>query len=422
MNATWISWIFRLRERLWVQPLVYCAVAIIGVALARLGNAYERPDWLSLINTDMLEMLLQIIATSMLAVATFAVGSLVSAYASASSQGTPRSFQILVADDSSRNALSSYIGAFIFAVVSLVALRLGLFIEGGLVALFGWTMSIFAWVVLTFVAWTDNIARLGRVTTLILRAEDATERTLRISAETPALGGVPAETRPALTGLEIMTPRIAYVQTINMAALQGIAEAHDITIAITCPPGGLTRPGRAIARVSTPTLPSEAVEKIRDAFAIDAQRNVNEDPRCGLIILSEVAVRALSPGVNDPGTAISVIGRMTHLLHLWATTDEMPEPTYDRVIAPRLDPDDLCDDAFRAIARDGAGQVEVALQLVKALESLASVPNGVLRDPATRLAQQLLRRCELAMTDRDDLDAVRAAGEAFLGANDGPGA
>lgn len=414
MNATWISWVFRLGERLWVQPLVYCAVAILGVVLARWANAWPRPETLAQIDADMLEMLLRIIATSMLAVATFAVGSLVSAYASASAQGTPRSFQILISDDSSRNALSSYIGAFIFAVVALVALRLNLFVEGGLIALFGWTIAIFVWVVLTFVGWTDSIARLGRVTTLILRAEDAAARTLRISAQSPALGGVPADTRPALTGLRIDAPEVGYVQTIDMARLQGIAAAQDMQIAILCQPGGLTLPGRPIAQVSTPTVDHTVVAEIRHAFAIDPQRNVNEDPRYGLIILSEIAVRALSPGVNDPGTAIAVIGRMTHLLHGWATATGTPAPQYDRVIVPRLDPADLCEDAFRAIGRDGAGMVEVMVQLMKALASLAGLPDGTLRAPATALARQVMRRCEAAMTDAEDLAAVRAAGAAVL--------
>jgi uncharacterized membrane protein len=78
-------------------------------------------------------------------------------------------------------------------------------------------------------------------------------------------------------------------------------------------------------------------------------RLYDDDPRFGLVVLSEIAGRALSPGVNDPGTAI---------------------------------------------ARDGAGAVEVAVRLQKALESLACIGNVALRDAAVHHARMALARAE----------------------------
>ena len=53
---------------------------------------------------------------------------------------------------------------------------------------------------------------------------------------------------------------------------------------------------------------------VAEAFTIGAERTFDQDPRFGLCVLAEIASRALSPAVNDPGTAIDVIGRAVRLL------------------------------------------------------------------------------------------------------------
>jgi uncharacterized membrane protein len=79
------------------------------------------------ITKESTETLLKIMASSMLMMATFAVASMVAAYASASRSATPRSFPLIIGDDVSQNALSAFIGAFIYSVVALVALMNGLY-------------------------------------------------------------------------------------------------------------------------------------------------------------------------------------------------------------------------------------------------------------------------------------------------------
>ena len=86
------------------------------------------------------------------------------------------------------------------------------------------------------------------------------------------------------------------------------------------------------------------------------------------------AARALSPAVNDPGTAISIIGSCVRLFALWARPldeDDAGDPEFDRVHVPGLSVSAMFDDAFTAIARDVAGMVEVGVRLQKAFLSLA---------------------------------------------------
>ncbi|MEJ2331057.1 MAG: DUF2254 family protein, partial [Gammaproteobacteria bacterium] len=159
MNDRITFLINRLRERLWVRPLVFCIVSLGGVFLAKLPDSYDWGSRVPNIDPDSIESLLTIVASSMLVIATFAVGSMVSAYASAAVNATPRSFPLVVADDVSQNALSVFVGAFIYSLIALVALKNHFYEQAGHFALFVLTLLVFAWVILTFVRWVDSIAR-----------------------------------------------------------------------------------------------------------------------------------------------------------------------------------------------------------------------------------------------------------------------
>ena len=113
----------RLQERLWVRPLFLCVLSVLAAFVAKAADDLNLDGRVPGIASDSIETLLSITAGSMLVIATLAVTSMVSAYASASSTATPRSFSLLVSDDLSQNALSAFLGSFIFTFVALVALE-----------------------------------------------------------------------------------------------------------------------------------------------------------------------------------------------------------------------------------------------------------------------------------------------------------
>jgi uncharacterized membrane protein len=156
------------------------------------------------------------------------------------------------------------------------------------------------------------------------------------------------------------------------------------------------------------TVGASNTEAIAGAFIIGEDRTFEEDPRFGLVTLAEIAARALSPAVNDPGTAIDTIGTFVRLFAAWL--EPLPDPPasrFDRVFVPQLDLHDMLDDAFTAIARDGASSVEVGIRLQKALQSLASIGDPAMTEAARRHSALALARAEAAMTLPDDLEHVR---------------
>lgn len=405
----------RLRERLWIKPLIICVLSIGAVFLANLVDMAELGRFLPQITKESTETLLKILASSMLVMATLAVASMVAAYASASSSATPRSFPLIIGDDVSQNALSAFIGAFIYSVVALVALMNGLYGGGaGQFVLFALTMVVLAGVIVTFIRWVDNIARLGRLGHTIDKVEAAAADAIRKRQSAPRLGGVAAFSPPK-GSRAVFGKAIGYLQRVDTAALQTRAVESQLRIVVAALPGTFCAPNRPVAWVTpeaTGSVSDEDVETIAATFVIGDARVFDQDPRFGLVVLSEIASRALSPAVNDPGTAIDVTGTLVRLFVMWhecGKAGDVSKVQSDRVAVPELSMADMFDDAFTGIARDGAGMVEVVVRLLKALESLAAVGDTSMRDNALRHARLTVARAEQALKVPEDLTAVREA-------------
>jgi uncharacterized membrane protein len=410
----------RLRERLWVKPLLMALVSVALVFIAEFADDTGLKDLVPKVSKDSVIALLQILASSMLVIATFSVASMVSAYASAANTATPRSFVLVIADDASQNALSWFIGAFIFSVVALIAVKNSYYAPGGMFVLFVVTLLFFLIVILTFVRWVDRIARLGRMTNTLAMVERAADSALQRRRLAPALGAsVLQHVPPAATA--VYARKIGYLQRVDVHALQNRAVRCGLRIAVAVVPGTFIDPQRVLAWVSSdagaPASTSMDLDPIIDTFVIGDSRTFDDDPRFGLIVMSEIASRALSPAVNDPGTAIDVIGRLVRLL-CRATAPlsdgEDLDMDCDRIALPSIAIADLFDDAFHAIARDGASMVEVALRLQKALSVLAVSGGPDMQAAATDHARWALARAQQVLTLPSDLDRVRAAAQFAL--------
>lgn len=416
----WRFLVNRLRERLWVKPLAICLLSILGALAARLADSSDLGDYLPTITNEALLSLLSVMSASMLGVATFAVASMVAAYASASNAATPRSVTLVIADDVSQNALSTFIGAFIFSVVSLIGVKNDYFALAGRFTLFLLTLVVLALVILMFVHWVDRIARLGRLGTTVKRVEQATNAALQRRRLTPTLGASPVH--EGLTGgLLISSPEIGYVQQIDIAHLNALAEEMDTHIQILALPGTFVTPDQGLALAHGCPEPARLdMARLASAFTVGSERLFDEDPRFGLIVLAEIAGRALSPAVNDPGTAIGILGTLVRLFVLWDEplsgedqANHQASPC-ERISASPLAVMDMFDDAFTAIARDGAGTLEVALRLQKALLALTH-GSQTMADAARRHGRLALARSELAMNLEEDKAQVRALARRLIG-------
>ncbi len=401
----------RLKENLWIRPLAMIVFSVGLVFLVRLADSTNGRDWAPEITVDTIETMLSIMASSMLVIATFSVASMVSAYASASNNATPRSFPLIIADDVSQNALSTFIGTFIFSIVALTAVKNSYYEVAGRFAIFCLTIFFFLTVILTFVRWVDRVARLGRLGNTIENVERTAKHVLKRRKKRPYLGGGPLNEIPK-NSMKLSSKEIGYIQMIDMEALQNFAEKEGITIFVTALPGVFATPNRTLAHISADSDRESPIETqpIVDAFRVGANRTFDEDPRFALIVLSEIASRALSSAVNDPGSAIDVIGRMVRLLVEYTSPhdeDETLEPEYGRVQVAPIDHADLFEDCFSGLARDGAGTLEVAIRLQKALQTIAELSPSHIKALAKDQARKALAHAEAALNIPHERETLR---------------
>lgn len=399
----------RLKDKLWVKPLWMCICSVAAVFIAKFADHFETGLYILPISLESITALLEIMSSSMLVIATFSVGSMVSAYASASTSATPRSFSVVVSDDVSKNALSRFIGSFIFSIVALTAVNNDFFDVAGLLVLFVLTCFVFALVILTFIRWVDRLARLGRVGNTVDRVEQVAMQSLLRLRNAPNRCGAPCV--DVDQGEPVVSVCVGYVQHIDISRLHNWAKENEANVVLATLPGEFVAPGTVLARVIHSEKKKEDFDykAVLAGFQIGADRLFDDDPRFGLVVLSEIAGKALSPAVNDPGSAIKVLGSLVRLFACWAepvAEKGLPQSDYNRVQVPQVNIEDMFDDAFTAIARDGAGCVEVAIHLQKALTSLSMLGDEDMKRAAKRHSELSLKRCKLAMNLEEDWQQV----------------
>lgn len=400
----------RLAERMWFLPAVFSVVAVLTIVIA-FYLARWAPDELPFtISHDAIKSILTILATSLLAVAVFALSSLVSALSSASASTSPRAVALIVGDRGAQTSISVFIGAFLFSILAIVGLSAGIYSSAGRLFLFAVTLCVLVLVVVALIRWIAQISDIGRVGHTIDRVEAATAKAFANLQEHPLFDCRPLE--GAARGRPVCSTKLGYVQHFDAEVLQRLASEHDLEIVVTARPGAYVSTSRPLMMVEG-ELGEELEEQIVDAFVVGDQRTFDNDPRYGLVVLAEIADRALSPGVNDPGTAIDVVGTLTRVLCNWQPDQRQEPARNDRVAVPPLDARDIMEDAFRPIARDGAGIIEVVLRLLNGLDIVAR-SSPFLREAAIEAALDAISRARMTLTMTSDLRALESAATAMV--------
>jgi uncharacterized membrane protein len=207
--------------------------------------------------------------------------------------------------------------------------------------------------------------------------------------------------------IAIASTTTGYVQHIDIRALAECAGKISAEVYVAALPGSFVHPRAELVWLHGPAPGDDQVKTLRKSFTLGNERSSEQDPRFGLIVLSEIASRALSPAVNDPGTAISVIGRLVRVLAAWVER-VAPAVEYPAVHVPPILLSSMLRDAFRPIARDGAAIVEVQMRLHKALDALSRIAPLAFGPTAAELSAFALERSTAAGINAGELRALEA--------------
>lgn len=410
-----LHWLLlQITRQLWFRAALFSVLAIATALVAVVLAPYIPDNVSTSIGAQAVDKILGVLATSMLAVAIFSLSTMVSAYIAATSTVTPRAFRLLIEDGFTQNALSTFVGSFLFSLVGLIALSTGLYDVRGRLVLFVVTLGLIVFIVLTLLRWIDHVSKLGQVAETADRIEDAACEAMRQRHRRPFLGGQPLNDRSIIPAdaTSVYAQRIGYVQHVDVGALSELAGTHEgSAVYIGCQPGSFVDPARPVAWISGIPSDDATLESVRTAFTVADLRTFDQDPRFGLVVLSEIASRALSMAINDPGTAIDVIGRAVRVLSTWAQPppvgDDPHKVHYPNVHVPPIGLEALFDDAFRPIARDGAGMIEIGIRLQKAFRALAMLDDPRYLAPAQLHSRLALERALPALTIDHDRERLR---------------
>ncbi|HBF09998.1 MAG TPA: hypothetical protein DHW71_00200 [Gammaproteobacteria bacterium] len=390
-------------HQIWFRCVLYCIISLslffILPALRefvpdKLGDG---PDALGeLVSQDALAEILKILASSMLAVSIFSLSIVVQAFQSAATTATPRANELMMQNATAHNALGTFIGAFLFSIVGTIAIRSGVYDAKIVNLLFACTLIIIAIIVLVLLRWIDEVSRLGRVNVTIGLVEDALLDAIKSRAENPFMKCNQYPTfgeDKHLYAFPVYSSSLGYVQYIDIAQLNSIAEEHQFKIALEVSPGTFCDGTEPFLCTS-----EDVIDDIKDAlvscFIVGHERTYSQDPRYGFVVLSEIAMRALSPGINDPGTAVHILSTQLRALHYWITlahplqekrksstqigcgtvneasfinTDQVG---YSNIYAKSINGGDVLEDIFGQLIRDAAVNHITAVRLRKMLESI----------------------------------------------------
>jgi len=420
------SWADRLRASFFLVPMTAVFVAVGAGLLSVAIDSRLDPDQTELplgvgSTVESARALLGTIAGATITFAGIAFSISLLLIQLASSQYSPRVTHTLFRDPFNKWVMATVMGTFTYCLIVLRSVRSPLQ-EGGQAVIPNLSVAIAVVLgiitVLAIVALIDHNAHAMDVSEILDRVTRETVAQIRkewqpLDVEAAATG----RARPPhfVTEAVVCFDRSGWVQQIDTDALLR-CDPRAASIVVNTYPGRFAVEGTALCSISVPLQDSVAVEaQIRAATVIGKTRTMQQDVSYGLRQVVDVALRALSPGVNDPTTAQDAIFRATVILAELLRHQPPPEVQERKgggwLVLPEAPTHrDLIGLGFDEIRRAAASQPTVCTYLLEALRLLR--PSADATDGAAAIPEQaglVVTGCEAAGPLPADFDAVRRA-------------
>lgn len=413
-----------LRGTFWFVPLLMVAASALlsFLTLAADGAAEERGiaitlPWTFSRGPEGARALLSTVAGSMLTIASVCFSITVVALQQASSQFGPRLLHNFMRDRGNQVVLGTLIAAFTYCLLVMrsvngtdnarfvphLSVTVGL-----LFGLAGVGVLIYFLHHAAASLQAENvIAAVGReLHTAIDRLYPS-----RIGKEPEAAGEEPP---PPADGKGVAADASDYLLAVDADGLVRLAVEHDLVLTLAHRPGQFVTRGSPLLRAwPAERVSDEAAAALRRAFVLGPRRTLMQDVEFAVDQLVEVALRALSPGMNDPFTAIACVDRLGAALAEFADR-EFPSPRRCdehgrlRVVTPAVTADGVADAAFHQIRQAARGNAAVTIRLLETIAAIAPRSRGTAFGPALlRHAGLIHRGVEDRLARSDHADVTR---------------
>jgi uncharacterized membrane protein len=347
------------------------------------SDAVQEVRYLYLFGPEGARAIMSTIASSMMTVASLTFSITMLTLQLASSQYGPRLLRNFMRDRGNQIVLGTFIATFVYCLLVLRTIR---GVEGSsfvphVAVAFGVLLALLSLAVLIY--FIHHVASSIRIESLLTELAIDTRKTIdRLFPEELGVGPADRDTHAqlpadfAVEGQSVLAGASGYVQRIDLEALMQCAVENDLILAVEARPGCFVTDIDPLFRVLTQRqLSDDVTGRLLGCIVVGAERTPEQDLAFSVRRIVEIAQRALSPGINDPTTALYCIDRLQEAFVHLARRDIPSGLRCDaagrlRVVTEVAVLDNLASDAFAAVARYGLKDVDVVARLLDAINRI----------------------------------------------------
>ena len=347
-------------------------------------------------------MILAAIAGSIMTVVSIVFAILLMTLTLASMQFSPRIIVSFVRDGVTQWTLGIFLGTFSYCMAALPAAR-------SLPRPFAPVATVCGAMLLALVCvgwllfFIHHITHAISVSHIVDRIASETEIMIdemmpspyrEIHLETPGMADANTWDGP------LLSDESGYIRFVDIRRLVALAKSSHVKVRVVRRVGQFVPAGTPLLMISrASSLTPEMSAEFRNAFDLGPSRTLQQDVEFGILQIVDIALKAISPAVNDPSTGITCVDHLSRILIRFASREPAPHLFYDppsilRVSIDWTDFDKLLDSAFEQIRMYAKGDVAVSLRLLRALGDIAmTTPDTVFRTALHERGKRIVAGC-----------------------------
>ena len=422
-----------LRTNLWLVPTaeIVLAVALFAGTYALDRTAYDGslhlPSWVISGTADAARQVLTTIAAAVITVVTLVFSITIVTLTLASTQFGPRMLRNFIRDRITQLTLGSFVATFVYAILALVCIGPGS--HGEFVPHLSITVTM-ALVILdvgVLVVFIDHIAKSIQLPQVIASIARDLSRAIDAEVAPPAPGAPKAG--PSLSEMlvrlnddsaVVRAPSSGYLQYVSMSTLIDISSRSHAVIRLLRRPGHFVMEGEPLADVWPASAAPGVARALGGAHATGPHRTLTQDLSFAVDQLVEIAIRALSPAVNDTFTALACIDwlgdGLGKIADRWRPATVHRDATGSvRVITVTVNFDRLLERAHDKIRQASRGMPAVMIRQLDGLAKIvAYTASSRQRELVLEQAAMIMRGCDESVPEKSDRADVRRRYDAVL--------
>ncbi len=410
------SAVYALRGGFLIRPFVIAILlGAVGAVLSSLEEAVPAIGaWVPITlfpsreDPQVAQVILSSIATSIMTVVSIVFAILLMTLTLASTQFSPRILVSFVRDRTTQWTLGVFLGTFSYCMASLPAARslphpfVPVVTTSGAMVL---ALISVGWLIF-FIHHISQAISVNHIVDRIARETELVIDEFMPNPRTPFSIPQASENNSPADEIALPSQRSGYIRYVDVSRLRQLARTYGIRIRVERRVGHFIPAGVPLLRVPhIERITAERSARLLATFDIGPTRTMQEDVEFGVIQIVDIALRAMSPAVNDPSTAISCIDQLSRILIRWIARAPPPSHLYGpphvlRVVMPWINLDGLLDTAFEQIRHYSVADVAVNLRLLRAFNDIAFAANSdEIRQALLNRANRVVAGCAVHLPE-----------------------